>query len=175
MKRLHMFCLLVLVGTMTACHSFAPTSAPVAPTNQPAARTETPPIAESAGATSSAPSAGAARLNKVHKGMAYADFRSALLADGWKPLPDLKCKAHVVGAAYKELCAEGSDSCKACDELPELSSCSGDAACLMRFQDAETHRQLDVNTYGDIGDRAVHGADSELNVTGWTVSTEAAH
>ncbi|HZX72567.1 MAG TPA: hypothetical protein VFE77_17350, partial [Rhodanobacter sp.] len=108
--------------------------------------------------------------DNVHKGMAYADFRTALLADGWRPMVDLECRAHVVGAGYKELCAKGSDSCKACDELPELSACSGDAVCMMRFQDAPTHRQLEVSTYGDIGDRSVRGADSQLGVTGWTVS-----
>jgi len=53
--------------------------------------------------------------------------------------------------------------------------CSGDAVCLMHFQDAATHRQLDVSTYGDLGDRNVHGVDSQLGVTGWTVSSTALH
>jgi hypothetical protein len=46
---------------------------------------------------------------------------------------------------------------------------------MMRFRDSDTRRELDVSTYGDIGDRSVHGTDSQLNVTGWTVSTQAAH
>ena len=76
----------------------------------------------------------------------------------------------MAGAAYKELCAKGSDSCKACDDLPELSACSGDAACVMNFRSARDKQHLQVSTYGDIGDRTVHGSKSQLDVTGWTVS-----
>lgn len=172
MKGLILFCLVVLFATVAACQSSAPSTAQAAPTDRLVAHTAARTTAEPAGTASSVV---AATVDNVHKGMAYADFRLALLADGWRPLRDLKCKANVVGAAYKELCAKGSDSCRACDELPELSACSGDAVCLMRFRDVDTHRQLDVSTYGDIGDRAVHGTDSELNVTGWAVSPEAAH
>jgi hypothetical protein len=107
-------------------------------------------------------------INNVSKGMAYADFRQALLAQGWQPVTDPKCKANVVGGAYKELCAKGSDSCKACDELPELSACSGDADCVMNFHHAD--KTLQASTYGDIADRNVRGKDSQLNVTGWKVS-----
>lgn len=109
-------------------------------------------------------------LDGLHKGMAYADFRTAALADGWQPVIDLKCKANVAGAAYKELCAKGSDSCKACDDLPELSACSGDATCVMNFRSAGDKRHLQVSAYGDIGDRTVRGSASQLDVTGWTVS-----
>lgn len=109
-------------------------------------------------------------MDGLHKGMAYADFRMAALADGWQPVVDLKCKANIAGAAYKELCAKGSDSCKACDDLPELSACSGDAACVMNFKSAADMQHLQVSTYGDIGDRKVRGSQSQLDVTGWTVS-----
>lgn len=111
-----------------------------------------------------------ASLDNVRKGMGYADFRTALMGDGWKPMIDAKCKANVAGADYKAQCAKGSDSCKACDDLPELSACSGDAVCLMRFLDAATNRQLNVSTYGDITDRKVQGNESQLDVTGWEVS-----
>ncbi len=76
----------------------------------------------------------------------------------------------MAGAAYKELCAKGSDSCKACDDLPELSACSGDAACVMNFRSARDKQHLQVSTYGDIGDRTVRGSKSQLDVTDWTVS-----
>ena len=175
MKRFYLACLLALFATVAACQSSTPFATQPAPTDRQATPDAGRATAESAGAKSSAPFVVAATLDNVHKGMAYADFRSALLGDGWKPLVDLQCKANVVGGAYKALCAKGSDSCKACQELPELSACSGDAVCMMRFQDANTQRQLDVRTYGDIGDRAVHGPDSQLNVTGWTVSPQAAH
>ncbi|MEO8778323.1 MAG: hypothetical protein ABI389_06585 [Rhodanobacter sp.] len=111
-----------------------------------------------------------ASMSGLRKGMAYADLRTAVLADGWQPAVDLKCKANMAGAAYKELCANGSDSCKACDDLPELSACSGDAACVMNFRSARDKRHLQVSTYGDIGDRTVHGSESQLDVTGWKVS-----
>ncbi|MBN8894604.1 MAG: hypothetical protein J0I71_07185 [Rhodanobacter sp.] len=161
MKPLRSLSLLIFCVAASACHSSqqATTGATAAPGR----------------ATASAKSDAEASLDNVHKGMAYADFRTALLVDGWRPVVDLKCKANVVGGAYKELCAKGLDSCKACDELPELGACSGDAVCLMHFQDAATHRQLDVSTYGDLGDRNVHGVDSQLGVTGWTVSSTALH
>jgi len=127
------------------------------------------------GSTAQSPPVAAKSLNGINKGMAYADFRKAVLAQGWQPVVDLKCKANVVGGAYKELCAKGADSCKACDELPELSACSGDAVCAMNFHHAADNQSMEVSTYGDIGDRNVHGKDSQLDVTGWTVSPGASH
>lgn len=175
MKRLFLSCLLTLFAAVAACQSSVTPAAQPGPTDRQVAPGSAPKTAGPTGVKSSAPSVAGASLNNVRKGMAYADFRSALLTDGWQPVVDLKCKANVVGGAYKELCARGVDSCKACDELPELSACSGDAVCMMRFRDPDTRRQLDVSTYGDIGDRAVHGTDSQLNVTGWTVSPQVMH
>jgi len=175
MKRMCSLCPLFLYVTVAACQPSTPSTAKVAPAVHPVVQTTSGPTTEGADATSSTTPIVDATLDNVHKGMAYADFRTALLADGWRPVVDLKCKANVVGAAYKDLCSKGSDSCKACNELPELSACSGDAVCMMRFRDADTHRQLEVTTYGDIRDRAAHGTDSQLNVTGWTVSSPAPH
>ena len=175
MKCLYSLCLLTLCATVAACQPSTPSAAQAAPVGQPVAQTTSGSTTEPAGAASPTTSVVEATLDNVHKGMAYADFRTALLADGWRPVVDLRCKANVVGAAYKDLCAKGSDSCKACNELPELSACSGDAVCMMRFRDADTRRQLEVSTYGDIRDRAAHGTDSQLNVTGWTVSSPASH
>lgn len=116
-----------------------------------------------------ATAAAAPALPGVRKGMAYADFRRAVLGQGWQPVVDKQCKANVVGGNYATLCANGGpDSCKACDELPELSACSGDGACAMVFR--HDGDRLEVGTLGDIGDRHVQGGDSGLNVTGWTVT-----
>lgn len=105
----------------------------------------------------------------VHKGMGYADFRQAVLAQGWQPVVDAQCKANVVGGNYQTLCAKGDlDSCKACDELPELNACSGDGACAMVFH--HDAARLEVGTFGDIGERHVTGDESGLNVTGWSVT-----
>jgi hypothetical protein len=108
-------------------------------------------------------------LTQVKKGMAYADFRQAALGQGWKPTIDKECKPNVVGGSYKELCAGGADSCKACDELPELSACSGDGDCLMNFHNESNHQTMEVTTYGDIRDRNTHGNQSNLDVTGWDI------
>lgn len=175
MKRLSPLFLLALCTTVAACQSFVPSGAHDDPEGQPTAHVTSSAAAEPASTASPAVPAAATYLPDVHKGMAYADFRNAILAHGWLPMVDLRCKANVVGADYESLCAKGSDSCKACDDLPELSACSGDAVCMMHFRDARTNRQLEVDTYGDIRDRAAHGTDSQLNVTGWTVSPSASH
>jgi hypothetical protein len=124
----------------------------------------------------SSPSAAtSSSLSGVKKGMAYADFRQAIVAQGWAPTVDAKCKANVVGDDYKAQCANGSDSCKACDELPELSACSGDASCVMNFHDAAAKRNMEVGTYGDIKDRSTHGDSSQLDVTSWKISSAQSH
>jgi hypothetical protein len=125
MKRLFTLCLLTLFAKVAPCQSFAPSAAQPGPADRHVARGSAREDAGPEGPKSSAPPAVGAVLDNVHKGMAYADFRSVLLTDGWQPVIELKCKANVVGGAYKELCDRGSDSCKACDEPPELSACSG--------------------------------------------------
>lgn len=147
-------CLLLL-----ACGSAASTDT---------AQTPTPPP------TRAAAPAGGVALHGVHKGMAYADFRQAVLDQGWQPVVDAQCKANVVGGNYQSLCAKGDlDSCKACDELPELNACSGDGACAMVFH--HDNDRLEVGTFGDIGERHVKGSESGLNVTGWSVTAPSAH
>jgi hypothetical protein len=154
----------------SACQSSTPSSAGSADAAPSTAPTVLGAAAAPAGSVGSTNAGRGASLDNVRKGMGYADFRTALMSDGWKPMADAKCMANVVGADYKAQCAKNSDSCKACDDLPELSACSGDAVCVMRFRDARTDRQLDVSTYGDITDRKVQGNDSQLDVTGWQVS-----
>jgi hypothetical protein len=184
MKSVSLCGIAVLIVVMSACNansSASPdanipssSSATGQSINQPSADRS----ASSATASSSKTAADTraepiASVNGVSKGMAYADFRKALLAQGWQPVVDHKCKANVVGGAYEELCAKGSDSCKACDELPELSACSGDAECVMNFQHAD--KTLQAGTYGDIADRNIGGKDSQLNVTGWKITSTPAH
>jgi hypothetical protein len=174
------FSMVMVMFVLSACNANSPTPADANVTSA------SPATSQSVGHLSAAKSTArpstqqstdkraesATSINDVRKGMAYADFRQALLAQGWQTVTDAKCKANVVGGAYKELCAKGSDSCKACDELPELSACSGDADCVMNFKHAD--KTLQVSTYGDIADRNVHGKNSQLNVTGWTVSATPA-
>ena len=170
MKHFFSLCLFASCLAASACQSSTPSSvssADVAPASVNAVVVTAASPADSAASTNAARGAS---LDNVRKGMGYADFRAALMGDGWKPMVDAECKANVVGADYKAQCAKGLDSCKSCDDLPELSACSGDAVCLMRFRDAPTDRQLNVSTYGDIADRKVQGTASQLGVTGWKVS-----
>lgn len=170
MKHFSSLYLVAFCLAASACQSSASSSAPgatSAPTTASTVLHTTPAPAASVASTNKG---GGASLDHVRKGMGYADFRAALMGDGWKPMADAKCKANVVGADYAAQCAKNLDSCKACDDLPELSSCSGDAVCLMRFRDDQTGRQLNVSTYGDITDRKVQGNNSQLGVTGWEVS-----
>ena len=110
----------------------------------------------------------------LKKGTPYADVRAALLADGWQPVRDAQCRANVVGGSHASLCAEnpGLAGCKACDELPELSSSSGDGHSLMRFSRTTDSRSLQLTTYGMLGDGLVTGPDSRLNLWTWSFDKE---
>lgn len=105
----------------------------------------------------------------ARRGMAYADFRSAVIEQGWYPRPDEECRANVLGGNEATLCARNPDlaSCKACDVLPELSSCSGDGYCLMRFQMDGGTQVLNATTMGMIEDATVSGESSRLRLTHW--------
>lgn len=104
----------------------------------------------------------------AEKGMAYADLRAAVMEHGSQPAPDTMCKSNVVGADYKRQCASSPELCKPCEEMPELSECSGDAVCVVRSRhtDSDLNQQLEVTTYGNIGQWNVHGPGSQLGVTG---------
>jgi hypothetical protein len=130
----------------------------------------TPPPATGDVPASSAKATGSSLDSVLKKDMPYADLRQTVLGQGWKPKVDLQCKANVVGADYEKQCAKDPGMCKVCDNLPELSSCSGDGACLMHFQ--KPGQTLKVVTYGSTDDWNVHGASSQMNVTGWSVAPE---
>lgn len=168
----HFFALYLVAFCLAAaaCQSSTPSSSPSVAPAPSTAPTVMGAAAAPAGSVGPTNAGRGASLDNVRKGMGYADFRTALMGEGWKPMADAKCKANVVGADYKAQCAKNLDSCTACDDLPELSACSGDAVCLMRFKDEQTDRQLNVSTYGDISDRKVDGNESQLGVTGWEVS-----
>ena len=101
--------------------------------------------------------------------MPYADFRQAVTDLGWYPWPSEECRANVVGDNHATVCAQHPDmaSCRACDVLPELSSCSGDGHCLMRFQMDGGTQVLRVTTFGLIKDASVNGDGSRLRLTRW--------
>lgn len=109
------------------------------------------------------------------KGMAYSEFRKIVLGRGWQPKPDEQCMANVVGGDYKELCSEHPELglCRACAEVRELSSCSGDGYCLMQFRHDGFDKTLQVGTYGRIGDWNAPAAKSSLSVTGWEYRSHA--
>ncbi len=108
--------------------------------------------------------------------MAYADFHSALFNQGWVPVVDKQCMANVVGGNYKTLCATHPNAmCNACQQMPELSSCGSGGVCLMRFHHPGSNKNLDVGTFGEIGDWNVHGGHSQIFVTGWTVTPAVTH
>lgn len=127
-------------------------------------------------ATSSATGSSTPLGDGLKEGMSYADFHKALLAQGWMPVVDKQCKANVVGGDYKTLCATHPDStCQACDAIPELSSCGSGGVCLTRFHNANNNKNLEVSTYGDTDDWNIHGGESRILVTGWTITPTASH
>lgn len=153
---------------LAACHAEPASSGPQTADTRapmPASATSTRPAL----GTSSAPDPALLLDGKLHKGMAYNEFRGIVIDHGWQPQPDAQCMANVVGGNYKKLCSEHPElgSCKACAEVRELSSCSGDGHCLMQFSHEGFDKTLQVGTYGEIGDWNAPADKSTLSVTGW--------
>lgn len=121
--------------------------------------------------------AGKALLPGLKEGMAYADFRKLMLANGWTPVVTPECVANVVGGDYASVCKANPDqiSCRICELMPELDSYSGDGYSLVRFRHAGDGEQVEVTGYGMIEDWNVSGDDSRLQVMGWEFSTSQAH
>lgn len=116
--------------------------------------------------------AGAALEAVLQAGMAYADFRKQVLAQGWSPIPDAQCKVNVVGENHQAVCSQDPDlaTCKVCDQMTELSACSGDGHCLVRFRHDASGESLEATGYGMIEDWNVSGEDSRLQLSRWSVS-----
>lgn len=177
MKRL----LVAFVATsalwLTACHA-----EPASPTAQDADTPAPLPVTRAASTRPSAetgPASPSARWpdGKREKGMAYSEFRKLALDHGWQPKPDAQCAANVVGGDYKTWCPAHPDDvmCKICQEVPELSSCSGDGHCLMQFTHDGKDKDLAVGTYGDINTWNAPADKSRLMVTGLEYSAPEGH
>ncbi len=196
MKLVHSLSALALCAVMAACNSgnaaseaaaatAAPTPAATAPAEAAPAPTPAPDAnaqaaAMPAAAPSAAPAAAADSATIVKnteaalsKGMAYGDFRKAVLAQGWQPLVDPKCKANVVGGKYEKICAADPGLCQICEDLPELNSCSGDAHCLVQFTHAGVTGVLQATGYGEAQYWKDSGKDSGFKVTGWELAAKA--
>jgi len=96
----------------------------------------------------------------------YVDFRRQLISDGWAPMIDVNCREKVVGAAYNTLCAKDPTLCDDCRKLPELSACSSDGYCSLRFRKGSD--VIAVGTYGDLRDVDSPGRYG-LGVVGWNL------
>jgi hypothetical protein len=116
--------------------------------------------------------AGKALLPGLKEGMAYADFRKLVLANGWTPVVTPECVANVVGGDYASVCKANPEqiSCRICELMPELDSYSGDGYSLVRFRHAADGEQVEATGYGMIEDWDVSGDDSRLQVMGWEFS-----
>ena len=101
-------------------------------------------------------------------GMAYADFRQELLQKGWQPVSDDNCKQNVVGDDYATQCAADSSLCLACNDLPELSSYSGDGRALVHF--SKGGDLLEATALGELRDWNERGVDAGLQLSGWSIS-----
>jgi hypothetical protein len=99
----------------------------------------------------------------LRAGMDYADFRRAILSKGWVPVVDKQCKSNVDGG--NELC----------EQMPELSSCSVDGYCLMRFHFVDAGQVMEVGAYGDTTGWSIQAKDSQLAVTGVTIIKKSNH
>lgn len=124
---------------------------------------------------SSAPAHDSAPTNvaqgALRPGMAYGSFRKQMLDHGWRPLPDAKCLANVVGGNAQKLCSSHPElaSCRACTEIPELSACSGDGHCQMQFRHGDADDVMRANTFGPLRDWNAPADQSQLRITSWQV------
>lgn len=91
----------------------------------------------------------------LSKGMAYADMRRSLLAQGWLPLVSPKCQENVGGEAA------------ICNEIAELDACSGDGRCVMRFAHGNHGPTLRVDATGDYLQWQATADDATLRIDGW--------
>lgn len=110
---------------------------------------------------------------ELRKGMAYGDFRKRVLAKGWAPVVSAECRAHLAGEDAEAFCAKNPQltSCKICDELPELDSCSSDAHCLVRFRHPGEANILEAVGYGEVQYWSETGEDAGLQVSSWEFTT----
>jgi len=104
----------------------------------------------------------------LSSGMAYADFRHVLLQEGWQPVSDENCKQNVVGDDYAKQCAADPSLCLACNDLPELSSYSGDGRALVHF--SKGRDLLEATALGELRDWNERGVDAGLQLSGWSIS-----
>ncbi|WP_206710736.1 hypothetical protein [Xanthomonas translucens] len=103
----------------------------------------------------------------LKEGMAYGDLRGKIISNNWLPKSHPNCKRGVIGADFERVCSSDPKLCRDCDDLPELSECSGDGHCLMEFSASDGSQVLTVATYGDIRDAKVEGETSGLRVSWW--------
>lgn len=180
---------MALCAALAACNSGASSSAPAAdaakaPADAAAAPAAAPAAAAPAAAAPAAapepaaPASGDDAIKateaELKKGMAYGDFRKAVLAQGWQPVPEPQCKANVVGANYEKVCKVDPGLCKVCDDLPELEACSGDAHCLVKFKHP-SGANLQATGYGEAQYWSATGKDSGFQVTQWEFAPAQAH
>lgn len=118
---------------------------------------------------SPADASGEAFLPGIKAGMAYADFRKLLLANGWTPVRTPACLENVVGGNHESVCKTNPDqiTCRICELMPELDSYSGDGYALVRFENANQGKVVEATGYGMIEDWNIAGDDSRLQLTSW--------
>lgn len=153
-------------------------AAPVAPVAAAAiAATPTPaaqPVAQpTAASPASAPAAGNDALAaQFRKGMAYGDFRRIVLAAGWKPVPTQACLANLLGDGAAQSCQANPalPQCRACQDIPELASCSSDALCLVNFRAPEGPARLQATGRGEVQYWSDTGDDAGLQLVDWQFS-----
>lgn len=176
---------IVFVALVAACHAKQSDSQAIAPTVSATAPGESSTSSDSASKPAGnaienqtrtetvdqqpTAAAGKALLPELKEGMAYADFRKLVLANGWTPAVTPECTANVVGGDYASVCKANPDqiSCRICELMPELDSYSGDGYSLVRFRHAREGEQLEATGYGMIEDWNVSGDDSRLQAVGW--------
>lgn len=166
---------LLAAFAIAACSDAAPGAPGIGRSSaaNPTAEPTTPaPADRNTAAALQAPRPEAAVAERFRKGMAYSEFRALALTYGWRPAKDPACKVNLAGSNHIQLCRENPalGACGICDELEELSSCSSDGYCIVKFHDDGRAQVLEAVTYGDISDWKSSGDEAGLTLDSWSIS-----
>ncbi len=167
-------CVLLSAALFAGCQAEAPAvpandAATTSPPEMPATDATVAPPTLDTDMQATAPTAASAIDAQLRKGMAYGDFRKAVLAAGWEPLPSPDCRANLLGDAAERTCAADPQmiQCRICGEMPELDSCSSDALCLVRFRNMQDGRVMKATGRGELRYWQDAGEDAGLQVVDW--------
>lgn len=176
MKASHMIAIAALAAGSITCHPAMSTmettmaaNAGRASKEQKLPTTSTHPVSGSTPTDQTHTDTSRERLGLEYKKIdSFVEFRKRLLADGWKPVINPKCREAVVGVGAKDFCSEhpGQLGCRVCDMVPEIIEKTFTFPGYLTTRYMKGGTPLTVLSHGDIQDLEQPGK-YELFVDAW--------